>query len=81
MVWLVNIAHCPILFIVIIVSVFCGDLQVNGEILVVPKRLFRLKNIATITEKQEIEELHVWCDIGLELEIVRGTKVCVKLTL
>lgn len=48
----------------------------NGEIVDMPKKSFRLKNIATIVEEPEMEELHVWCDVGLDLEIVQGTKVC-----
>ena len=47
----------------------------NGEIVDMTKKPFRLKNVATIFVEPEKEELHVSCDVGLELEMVRGTKV------
>ncbi|KAL9951821.1 hypothetical protein ACROYT_G044556 [Oculina patagonica] len=56
------------------------QIQVNGEIIDMPKKSFRLKNIATIVEEPEKEELHVWCDVGLDLEIVRGTKIDVHVS-
>lgn len=40
-----------------------------------PKNSFRLKNVATIFVEPEKEELHVSCDVGLELEMIRGAKV------
>lgn len=47
----------------------------NGEIVDMPKNSYRLKNVATIFVEPEKEELHVSCDAGLEVEMVRGTKV------
>ena len=52
-----------------------GILQVNGEVVDMTNNVYRLKNVATIFVEPEEEELHVSCDIGLEVEMVRGTKV------
>lgn len=52
-----------------------GILQVNGDIVDMRKNSYRLKNVATIFVEPEKEELHVSCDVGLEVEMVRGTKV------
>ena len=52
-----------------------GILQVNGEVVDMTNNVYRLKNVATIFVEPEKEELHVSCDIGLEVEMVRGTKV------
>ena len=51
------------------------ELQVNGKITKLPDGLYRLKSVATVIEETEMEELHVWCDIGLGIDVVRGTKV------
>ena len=39
------------------------------------ENLYRLKNVATIFVEPDKEELHVLCDVGLEVEMVRGAKV------
>ena len=47
----------------------------NGDIVDMPENVHRLKNVATIFVESEKEELHVSCDVGLEVEMIRGTKV------
>lgn len=56
------------------------QIQVNGEIVDMPKNSYRLKNVATIFVEPEKEELHVSCDAGLEVEMVRGTKIDVRVS-
>lgn len=51
----------------------------NGEIKEMRNNAYRLKNVATIFVEPEKEELHVSCDVGLEVEMVRGTKVLKKI--
>ena len=47
----------------------------NGDIVDMPENVYRLKNVATIFVESEKEELHVSCDVGLEVAMIRGTKV------
>ncbi|KAJ7321412.1 hypothetical protein OS493_034985 [Desmophyllum pertusum] len=56
------------------------QIQVNGEIIDMPERSFHLQNVATIFEEPENEELHVLCYVGLDLKIVRGTKIDVHVS-
>lgn len=54
------------------------QIQVNGK--VQQNRPIRHKNIATITEEPASGRLHVLCDIGLQVEIVRGSKIDVRVS-
>ncbi|CAH3156874.1 unnamed protein product [Pocillopora meandrina] len=54
------------------------QIQVNGKIQL--NRPIRHKNIATIIEEPASDKLHVLCDIGLQVEIVRGSKINIRVS-
>ncbi|CAH3178702.1 unnamed protein product, partial [Porites lobata] len=56
------------------------QIQINGKILDKGIRKFQLKSIATILEDSKKEEVRVLCEIGLQLVIVRGTKIDVQVS-